>query len=395
MPDFVPKFSLAERDARWSRVRSLMERDDIDVIFAPPHTGLFDMMQANVRYLTGIGGNHAMAAAVFPREGEVTAISSPDVHKQVWMERQNWVSDIRGISSGWGFSGEVVARLKELGGVKRLGVTGLTGNTRFPEGTTSHGIVERLREALPGVELVNANPLMEEARFVKSDEEIAFLRSAVGLVEASVDTFIETARPGVPENIAFARMQETLISGGGELPSMILWSMGNPQPLSNAYMPTRRPIEQGEIILMEAEARWAGYIAQNTHTFTIGKADDELKAMFDRQQEAIAKCYGMMRPGTTIREISDAMIAMSDDVYDICILMHSRGLGDDSPIAIYRPRDDIMGGWVLKENSAFIVKPLVQKKGSTKRVHWGDTVVVTDKGAQRLGTRPAQIIEIG
>ena len=157
----IPKFSLAERARRWGRVRKLMERDDLDAIFAPPNTGLFDMFQANVRYLTGLGGNHCMVAAVFPREGEVTAISSPDVNKQYWLQRQDWVDDIRSVSGGWGFTGEVVARLKELGNIRRLGVTGLSGNTRFPEGVTSHGVVERLRADLPDVELVNANPLME------------------------------------------------------------------------------------------------------------------------------------------------------------------------------------------------------------------------------------------
>ena len=85
----IPKFSLAECERRWKHVRSLMARDDLDAIFVPPNTGLFDMFQANARYLTGLGGNHCMVATVFPRVGEVTAISSPDVDKQIWLQRQN------------------------------------------------------------------------------------------------------------------------------------------------------------------------------------------------------------------------------------------------------------------------------------------------------------------
>lgn len=390
----VPKFTVAERDRRWSRVRALMTRDRVDAIFVPPHTGLFDMFQANVRYLTGIGGNHAMAAAIFPLEGQVTAVSSPDVHKDIWLERQDWVSDIRSISSGWGFTGEVVSRIREMGGVKRLGVTGLSGNTRFPEGTTSHGIVERLREALPGVELVNVNPLMEEARFVKSDEEIAFLQAGVGLVEKAIDVLAAEARPGVAENVAYARMLASIVEGGGELPSMILWSSGNPQPPSNYYMPTRRTFERGDIILTEAEARWGGYIAQNTQALFLGKADAELKSMFERQQDAIALCYEMLRPGTTIGELADAVAAKSTNEYECSILIHGRGLGDDSPIAIYKPRDDVMAKWVIQEKSAFIIKPLIRKAGSTKRIYWGDTVVCTERGARRLGSRPPAIIEI-
>ncbi|WP_016832677.1 M24 family metallopeptidase [Herbaspirillum lusitanum] len=390
----TPKFSLEERSRRWTKVRELMAREDIDAIFAPPNTGLFDMFQANVRYLTGLGGNHALMAAVFPREGEVTAISTPDVHKSIWLERQDWVTDIRNISGGWGFAGAVVERIKELGGIKRLGVTGLSGNTRFPEGVTSHGIVERLRAALPGVELVNANALMEEARFVKSDEEISFLESGIALVERAIDILASQAFPGVSENVVYAHMISSIVEGGGELPSMILWSAGWPQPPSNAYMPTRRPLQRGDIIITETEARWGGYVAQNTQTLFVGKAPAEYHEMFALQQEAIALCYDMLRPGVTLGEITTRVAQMSNDRFTCANLMHGRGLGDDSPLAVYSVRDDIMANWEMKENSVFIVKPTVFSKDGTRKILWGDTVVCTEKGARRLGKRAPSIIEI-
>jgi Xaa-Pro aminopeptidase len=390
----IPKFSMEERSRRWANVRRLMARDDIDAIFAPPNTGLFDMFQANVRYLTGLGGNHAQMAAVFPKEGEVTAISTPDVSRQIWLQRQDWVSDIRNISGGWGFTGEVVKRLKELGGIKRLGVTGLSGNTRFPEGITSHGIVERLRAALPDVELVNVNALMEEARFVKSNEEIGFLEAGVGLVEQAIATLVSEARAGVPENMVYARMISSIVEGGGELPSMILWSAGSPQPPSNAYMPTRRPLQHGDVIVTETEARWGGYVAQNTQTLFIGKAPDEYREMFALQQEALRLCYAMLRPGVTLGQITKEVAQLSTDRFNCANLMHGRGLGDDSPLAVYACRDDVMANWEMKENSTFIIKPIVTNKEGTKRVLWGDTVVCTKSGARRLGKRDPSLIEI-
>ncbi|HWK63253.1 MAG TPA: M24 family metallopeptidase [Eoetvoesiella sp.] len=391
----VPKFSLDERGRRWARVRELMRRDGLDAIFAPPNTGMFDMFQANVRYLTGLGGNHCMVAAVFPVGGEVTAITSPDVPKKTWLARQDWVSDIRQITSGWGFTDTVIDRLKEISGLRRLGVTGLSGNTRFPEGITSHGIVERLRQGLPHVELVNANPLMEEARFIKSDEEIAFIKKADLLVEHAIDVLANEARPGVPENVVYARMLASMIEAGGEIPTMILWSAGWPQPPSNAYMPTRRPLQAGDMIQVEAEARWAGYVAQNTQPFFIGKAPDEYRRMFIRQQEAIAVCYDLLRPGETIGNLAARVASMSDDNWDCSILIHARGLGDDSPICIYAPRDNVMANWRLEENSVFIVKPQISNKDRSKRIYWGDTVVCTSSGARRLGSRPASIMELG
>ena len=86
---------------------------------------------------------------------------------------------------------------------------------------------------------------------------------------------------------------------------------------------------------------------------------------------------------------------MSDDNWDCSILIHARGLGDDSPICIYAPRDNVMANWRLEENSVFIVKPQISNKDRSKRIYWGDTVVCTSSGARRLGSRPASIMELG
>lgn len=70
-PD-VPKLSLAERDRRWAAVRAMMERERLDVLVAPQHSGAWEQLQAAVRYLVGIGGQCAPAAVVLPLDGEVT-----------------------------------------------------------------------------------------------------------------------------------------------------------------------------------------------------------------------------------------------------------------------------------------------------------------------------------
>lgn len=230
----VARFSTAERDSRWARVRTLMRQEQLDVIFVPPNTGLWDQFQANVRYLIGIGGNWAQAAAIFPLEGEVTAVTSPNVDVRYWRARQDWIGDIRPVTSGWGFAAASIDRLRELGMAKaRIGVTGLAYNTRFPEGITSRGISNQLRAAFPEAELVNANTMMEHARFAKSDEELAFITRAAALMDDAIEVLRREARPGIPENVVYARMLASILEGGGEFPTMILWSAGWPQPPSN------------------------------------------------------------------------------------------------------------------------------------------------------------------
>lgn len=391
----VPRFSLEERDSRWTRVRHLMRQDGLDALFVPPNTGMWDTFQANVRYLTGIGGNCAQAAAIFPLEGEVTAVTSPDIDTRYWLARQDWVKDIRPLSTAWGYAGTAIDRMKELGLEKaRIGITGLAGNTRFPEGITSLGIFNRLKEAFPDAQLVNANLMMERARYVKSEEELSFMRAAEALVEQAIEVLRREARPGVPENVVYARMIASIVEGGGELPTMILWSAGWPQPPSNHYLPSRRKFYVGDMICTEAEARWGGYIAQNTQPLFIGKAPEEYHRMFALQQEAVAACYDKLRPGHTVGDILEAAAAFSNNEFECRLLMHARGLGDDSPMAVYTARDETMRDWPIEENATFIVKPMVSTPDKSKRLYWGDTVVVTKGGAKRLGKRKPELIEI-
>jgi Xaa-Pro aminopeptidase len=396
-PVDVPRLSLAERDRRWARVRELMDRDGIDVIFGAPNTHMFDQFQSSVRYLTGLGGNCASVEVVFPRYGEVTAIVSPDQSPDYLRALQDWVFDIRPISPAWAYAPPLLERLAELGAEEaRIGVIGLQGNTRFLEGNVAHGLVVALHQALPRAEIKNATPLMDEARFVKSDEEIACLERATLLAEGALDVLQREAAPGVPERRVYARMLEYLVEQGGDLPTMILWSAGWPQPSSNHYQPTGRPLQRGDVIHTELEARWAGYVGQRTQVAFIGPAPEEYRTMFRIQQEALARCYDLLRPGATVGDLVKASAAVAQATPYTCrILMHGRGLGDDSPIAIYGARDERMSNWVIQANSTFMIKPMVVYGQRERYVYWGDTVVATESGARRLGRQPPRIMELG
>ncbi len=69
----LPKFRQAERERRWGRVRELMGEAHLDAIIGFPNQSHWDQFQADVRYLTHIGGHQTEAAMVFPQAGEPTA----------------------------------------------------------------------------------------------------------------------------------------------------------------------------------------------------------------------------------------------------------------------------------------------------------------------------------
>ena len=105
-----PRFSIAERDRRWQAVRELMREQNLDVIVTPQNSGHSADYQANTRYLTHCGGGEPDLAAVFPLEGNVTAIATSAAPR--WPTVQDWVTDVREARRNYGRA--IVERLKEL-----------------------------------------------------------------------------------------------------------------------------------------------------------------------------------------------------------------------------------------------------------------------------------------
>ena len=162
-----PRFSIAERDRRWSAVRELMREQNLDVIVTPQNSGHSADYQANTRYLTHCGGGEPDLASVFPLEGEVTAIATSAAPR--WPTVQDWVTDVREARRNYGRA--IVERLKELNVERgRIGITGLgeVEGTRTPEGTIFYGTWKQIREAFPHAELVDATAILDEVRYVKS-----------------------------------------------------------------------------------------------------------------------------------------------------------------------------------------------------------------------------------
>jgi Xaa-Pro dipeptidase len=173
---------------------------------------------------------------------------------------------------------------------------------------------------------------------------------------------------------------------------MILWSAAWPQSPSNYYMPTQRPLARGDMISLEMEGRVAGYNGQVTQIAFMGEAPEEYRRMFEMQQRALRRCYELLRPGAIVGDFVDACATFDTDEYACRLIMHARGLGDDSPICVYEPRNETMRTWKIESGSTFIIKPVIASRDRMRSIYWGDTVVATENGARRLGTRVPEIM---
>jgi hypothetical protein len=234
----LAKFSLAERDRRWARVQQLMRREKLDALIGFPNQSHWDQFQADIRYLTHIGGHQTEAAVVFPQSGQVTAFVRGSNEIEWWQIAQDWVTDIRPSRREW--SPPLIARMKELKlDHGRIGVSGLSGLLRAPEGTVVSGMLESVRRAFPNAQFENATELLQEARSIKSAEEIAWMERAAEILDKVVAAILAKAQPGVMENEMVATIWHTIIANGGDYPSMTHWGAGAGVPWACRIAPHR------------------------------------------------------------------------------------------------------------------------------------------------------------
>jgi Xaa-Pro aminopeptidase len=389
-----PRFSLAERDRRWQAVRELMRQHRIDVIVAPNNTGHSMDFQANTRYLTHCGGGgDADIAAVFPLEGEVTAIATTAQAR--WPTVQEWTEDVREARRNYGRI--IVERLKELKVDRgRIGITGLgeVEGTRTPEGTILYGTWKQIREAFPQAELVDATEILAEVRYVKRPEEIDALRKSMEIIEIAYQAEIDAAKPGVKDWEVWAETQCALMRNGSEMPVHCNWVSGK-NPKRTLTRPSMRFLERGDLIINEIEASWIGYRAQGVQPVFVGVADPVHRELIKVQRELFNRVMENLKPGVTVKELAELTTSLVQRLAPQTgpaagataqLTMHGRGAGDDGPIITSTARSPRQLSVALRENMVFIFKPSA-KSTNGSICTWGDTVVITSQGGQRLGKR--------
>lgn len=391
--NLVPLPSLAERDRRYRNVRERMAREGLDVLLLPANHSRWEQMMADSRYLSGIGGFATEVFTVFPAEGDPTAY----VFNRAgwWKQAQNWTADVRDGRNRW--AQNAMEKMKEMNFKKgRIGISGLAGLVRAPEGIISYSSVEAIRAAFPDAEIVNATTLMQEARALKSEEEITFLQRSMDIIEEMIRCMKESARPGIKEKDLYAEMVHTMLRHDGELPTLFFLGSG-PQATQSTFVPTNRVIQAGDRVVNEIEAKYGGYAAQAVCPIVVGQPKDNFEEMVALSAACFHAILQQMRPGVTFGTLFDTYQKTvqengKDEYRWSHPMMHSRGLGDDAPALMGDKDLERLAQRQLETGMAFILKPRVRHASGKGSASIGDTVVVEQNGARRLGRREMKLL---
>ncbi len=350
-----------------------MRRDGLDALVAPPNLGNSTDWQADARYLSHCGGGaDASIAVVFPLEAEVTAVATSA--RERWGPLiQDWVGDVREANRRYGrVMGERLRELKITN--ERIGISGLGGGTRTPEGTIAHGTYEAFASAVPGASFVDASDLLQEVRERKSAEEIAVLQCSVDLVERAVDAQAASAQPGVPDYVCWAEAMHAMFVRGSELSVHFNW-VASTNPGRTLTRPTGRPLVRGDVIVAELESSVIGYRAQQIRPVAVNDADPMFRELSKFHGELYPRLLEVFRPGISVGELIQQTIeagkkvtVRSGPLADVksSLIVHGRGLGDDRPLLLtdldakpmYEGTERTMD-FRFPENGIYIFKPTV------------------------------------
>ncbi len=248
---------------------------------------------------------------------------------------------------------------------------------------------EQLKSSLAGwLTLEDASLLVRELRFIKSPAELAYVRRAAELADASLLAMLDAAEPGAFEGDIAAAGQAAISSGGGDpAPSGPVLGSGDRALLIRSATGYRH-LDQQDQLTVEFAASYRHYCACLMRTAAIGKGDARHRDMFEVTREALAAMTGAARPGRPLGEIDDA----HRQVYD------ENGYGDFRMAACgYSLGASFRPTWMDVPPMLYSGNPMLARPGVVLFLHailidnsaelamsLGHTIIVTETGAEIL-----------
>ena len=264
-----------------------------------------------------------------------------------------------------------------------IGIVGLSKTLRDVEGTISFGEFNALRQGLPGASFEDATDILYRARKRKSLEEISAIERAQKCADEIQLAFRNSARPGVPEHQIYSAMFAAHIAANGEVPCMILFA-AEKKFWQTQVMPTFRTVQADDVLTVEAEPKYYGYMAQLVDSVAFRKLTPSEKRLFDVSLESFQFVLSEMNPGKSYAQlIKDwEQFVRNSGCVPGRTMGHGLGLGQDGPLTT--PSGDA-DGLLIEDGDCFVLKPWITDESEGSSVRIGGTVVVEDLGTRKLG----------
>jgi len=153
-----------------------------------------------------------------------------------------------------------------------------------------------------GIEVVDGQQLMQQARLIKSEDEITLLNTACMMVDAAYDELYRTMRPGMRENECVGLVNKVLYDLGSEFVEGVNAISGercNPHP----HVYTDRVLRPGDPAYFDILHSYMGYKTCYYRTFAIGSASHAQVDAYKRCRDLLDEAISLIKPGVTTADV--------------------------------------------------------------------------------------------
>lgn len=372
------------RLGRLERLQGAMHDHDVEVLLLAN--------EPNVRYAAGATAMpvYAMSTfarcAVVPQEGTPilfehansvhrSKLRAPDVRP---MHAWEFYDDPASQAAIW--ADETLAAVRELGAsgehiaVDRLGTPAFLA------------LVER------EVRLLDSAPVTQQARLVKTSEEIELFDLNAALIMEMLTEFEAAIAPGVTERELLGVLSDVMVRGGGEyLATTTVCSGPNTNPWRAET--TDRRLEERDLVFVDTDTvGLEGCFFCVSRTFPVGEGEPtaEQRALYRESFEWLAEMKALVRPGITCGELATKAppfpARFAAQRYEC--FFHGIGLEEENP-SLCHP-DDVQPNpdTVLEEGAALVVELYAGEVDARDGLKLGDELLVTADGHRVFAPYP-------
>jgi len=244
-----------------------------------------------------------------------------------------------------------------------------------------------------GIQLFDAQEPLENARMIKTPEEIQAMQLSMDVCDVGVDRIRQALQPGLTENELWALLHEANIAHDGEWIECRLLVSG---PRTNPWFQEagNRKVQAGELVAFDSDMVGPlGYLADISRTLICpGKAPTaEQRKLYDIAQEQILTNIELIRPGLSFKEFGEKCWPVPDEYVPnrYMMMIHGAGLVDEFPTVAYAA-DYADWGYdgYFQENMVVCVESYIGAVGGQEGVKLEQQVLITSTGAVPMSHDP-------
>ena len=244
------------------------------------------------------------------------------------------------------------------------------------------------------IKVVDAKLILEQARVIKSPEELKCMKAAIDVAEIGVTKMRNELKAGLTEDELWSILHKTNIEHGGEWIECRILSSGE---RTNPWMQesSNKVIQKGEIVSFDTDMVGPyGYCADISRAFVEGNIfNDDQKKLYQMAVEQISHNVRLIKAGVSFKEFTEKSWILPEEYYGnrYSVMVHGIGLCDEWP-AIRYPTDGGERNGTFEKNMTITVESYIGKTGGKEGVKLEQQYLVGENNLELMSHHPLEDI---